>query len=129
MSAGNELKRSASAEGVLPDNYVLPPKRVRSKPGTSVPPVPHSEKPAGKLLTEEEKKANHIASEKKRRQAIREAFDKITDIVPTLTEAQRRSEAIVLEETAKFLKRLLEENRKLRQIAARENLSLPESCR
>jgi heteromeric Ino2p/Ino4p transcription factor len=128
MSAGDGLKRSGSSEG-LPQVSVLPPKRFRSKPGTSIAPIPRRDKPAGKLLTEQERKANHIASEKKRRQAIREAFDNITEIVPTLTEAEKRREAVVLEETAKFLKELIEENRRLKTIAARHNLTLPEGCR
>lgn len=44
-------------------------------------------------------KANHIASEQKRRQAIREGFDKITAIVPDLKQSQGRSEATVLTES------------------------------
>jgi hypothetical protein len=44
-------------------------------------------------------KANHIASEQKRRQAIREGFDKITAIVPDLEKSQGRSEATVLTES------------------------------
>ena len=46
-------------------------------------------------LTEQEKKNNHIASEQKRRLAIREGFDRLADIVPGL-EGQGRSESIVL---------------------------------
>lgn len=46
-------------------------------------------------LTEQEKKNNHIASEQKRRLAIREGFDRLTEIVPGL-EGQGRSESIVL---------------------------------
>jgi hypothetical protein len=46
-------------------------------------------------LSEQEKKNNHIASEQKRRLAIREGFDRLTEIVPGL-EGQGRSESIVL---------------------------------
>jgi heteromeric Ino2p/Ino4p transcription factor len=46
-------------------------------------------------LTEQEKKNNHIASEQKRREAIRQGFDRLTEIVPGL-EGQGRSESIVL---------------------------------
>lgn len=46
-------------------------------------------------LSEQEKKNNHIASEQKRRMAIREGFDRLTEIVPGL-EGQGRSESIVL---------------------------------
>lgn len=48
------------------------------------------------LLTEAEKKANHIASEQKRRQNIRLGFDQLIDIVPSLTQGNR-SEAIILQ--------------------------------
>ncbi|EQK99362.1 Helix-loop-helix DNA-binding protein [Ophiocordyceps sinensis CO18] len=61
-------------------------------------------------LTEQEKKQNHIASEKKRRQAIREGFDRLTEIVPGL-EGQGRSEGLVLKRTAEFMLMQLEERR------------------
>lgn len=41
------------------------------------------------LLTEAEKKANHIASEQKRRQNIRLGFDQLIDIVPSLNHGNR----------------------------------------
>lgn len=66
----------------------------------TVVPVPKSAKPPGELLTAEEKKANHIASEQKRRQAIREGFDRLTEVVPGLTKSQGRSETIVLQKSA-----------------------------
>lgn len=53
---------------------------------------PSAERPR---LSEQEKKNNHIASEQKRRMAIREGFDRLTEIVPGL-EGQGRSENIVL---------------------------------
>ncbi|KAL7780285.1 hypothetical protein CFE70_010307 [Pyrenophora teres f. teres 0-1] len=46
-------------------------------------------------LTEAQKKENHIRSEQKRREAIREGFDRLASIVPGL-EGQGRSEAVVL---------------------------------
>ncbi|CAG8544122.1 4029_t:CDS:2 [Diversispora eburnea] len=42
------------------------------------------------LLTEAEKKANHIASEQKRRQNIRLGFDQLVEIVPTLSQCHRK---------------------------------------
>ncbi|KAL8393557.1 hypothetical protein RB595_003340 [Gaeumannomyces hyphopodioides] len=65
-------------------------------------------------LTEEEKKLNHIASEQKRRQAIREGFDRLTELVPGL-EGQGRSEGIVLKRTVDFMRDQLEERRRLVQ--------------
>lgn len=85
-------------------------------------------------LTEEEKKQNHIASgkptrvpshdlivsiimltsgtEQKRRQAIREGFDRLCELVPGL-EGMGRSEGIVLQRTVEFMRTQLQERREL----------------
>ncbi|KAJ2780156.1 Transcription factor [Coemansia javaensis] len=65
-------------------------------------------KKKGELLTVEEKKANHIASEQKRRQNIRTGYDQLIQIVPTLTPSQR-SEALILQKTVEYIKYLLME--------------------
>ncbi|KIW08973.1 hypothetical protein, variant [Verruconis gallopava] len=54
-------------------------------------------------LTEEEKKSNHIASEQKRRQAIREGFDRLASLVPGM-EGQGRSESLVLNAAIQHMK-------------------------
>lgn len=67
-----------------------------------------SESPDAKgigLLDEEEKKARHIASEKKRREAIRNAFDKLVELVPSLTPAESRTEVSVLTKCKSFITR------------------------
>lgn len=87
------------------------PKKQRRR--STVQPMPRAQKPKGELLTVEEKKANHIASEQKRRQAIREGFERITKIVPNLDKSQGRSEAIVLNKTVGFLKSLIAEGKEL----------------
>ncbi|GAB0134062.1 hypothetical protein EsDP_00002448 [Epichloe bromicola] len=63
-------------------------------------------------LTEEEKKQNHIASEQKRRQAIREGFDRLTELVPGL-EGQGRSEGLVLKRTVEYMRQQIQERRAL----------------
>ncbi|PQE28018.1 hypothetical protein CJF32_00005791 [Rutstroemia sp. NJR-2017a WRK4] len=63
-------------------------------------------------LSEHEKKANHIASEQKRRLAIREGFDRLADLVPGL-EGQGRSESVVLKKTVDYIRVQLEERRRL----------------
>ena len=63
-------------------------------------------------LTEQEKKNNHIASEQKRRAAIREGFDRLTELVPGL-EGQGRSESIVLKKTVDFIQLQLQERHAL----------------
>ncbi|KAJ2310298.1 Transcription factor [Coemansia sp. RSA 2704] len=65
-------------------------------------------KKKGELLTENEKKANHIASEQKRRQNIRVGYDQLIQIVPTLTPSQR-SEALILQKTVEYIRYLLME--------------------
>ncbi|KAL4873885.1 hypothetical protein BDV12DRAFT_182193 [Aspergillus spectabilis] len=63
-------------------------------------------------LTEQEKKNNHIASEQKRRAAIREGFDRLTELVPGL-EGQGRSESIVLKKTVDFIQLQIQERKDL----------------
>jgi len=63
-------------------------------------------------LTEQEKKSNHIASEQKRRMAIREGFDRLTEMVPGL-EGQGRSESIVLKKTVDHIREALRERQGL----------------
>ncbi|KAL4934461.1 uncharacterized protein BDV17DRAFT_286170 [Aspergillus undulatus] len=63
-------------------------------------------------LTEQEKKNNHIASEQKRRAAIREGFDRLTELVPGL-EGQGRSESIVLKKTVDFIHLQIQERKEL----------------
>ncbi|CAO3691980.1 unnamed protein product [Rhizopus stolonifer] len=58
------------------------------------------------LLTDAEKKANHIASEKKRRQNIRLGFDQLIEIVPTLTQGSR-SEAFILQKSVDHIRHLV----------------------
>ncbi|KAF1954551.1 hypothetical protein CC80DRAFT_550158 [Byssothecium circinans] len=61
-------------------------------------------------LTEAQKKENHIRSEQKRREAIREGFDRLASIVPGM-HGQGRSEAIVLEATLDLMrKKVLEQH-------------------
>lgn len=59
-------------------------------------------------LTEQEKKDNHIFSEQKRRQAIREGFDRLAGLTPGY-EGQGRSENLVMHASIEFMqKQLLE---------------------
>lgn len=69
-------------------------------------------------LTEAQKKENHIRSEQKRREAIREGFDRLASIVPGM-EGQGRSEAVVLEATVKYLReQVVERNRVIAEAQA-----------
>jgi hypothetical protein len=77
--------------------------------GTSKQSAQDKDKPR---LTDQEKKSNHIASEQKRRAAIREGFDRLTELVPGL-EGQGRSESIVLQKTVDFIHVKLQERHEL----------------
>lgn len=95
--------------------------RSSSTPAASKQAVASSNKDIDKdkpRLTEQEKKSNHIASEQKRRAAIREGFDRLTELVPGL-EGQGRSESIVLNKTVEFMRLQLQERHEL--IAEIEN--------
>ncbi|CDH55545.1 hypothetical protein RO3G_00114 [Lichtheimia corymbifera JMRC:FSU:9682] len=86
------LKKSDS----IATPYVIPSKRSDKKKASSPSPSPYDDhqstrptparrnKPHKELLTEAEKRANHIASEQKRRTTIRTGFKDLTEIVPTL---------------------------------------------
>lgn len=50
--------------------------------------------------------------EQKRRQVIREGFDRLTELVPGL-EGQGRSESVVLKKTVDYIRLQLEERRRL----------------
>ncbi len=63
-------------------------------------------------LTEQEKKNNHIASEQKRRQAIREGFDRLASLVPGM-DGQGRSESLVLNSAIVYMKEQIDEYHKL----------------
>ncbi|KAF9934790.1 hypothetical protein FBU30_000084 [Linnemannia zychae] len=72
-----------------------------------------TKKPPHELLTEAEKKANHIASEQKRRQNIRVGFDSLVEIVPTLSDCHR-SEAVILQKSVDYIHRLLTQKNELK---------------
>ncbi|KAH8551810.1 hypothetical protein BGW37DRAFT_492448 [Umbelopsis sp. PMI_123] len=70
-------------------------------------------KPHKDLLTEEEKRANHIASEQKRRNTIRTGFKELTDIIPTLKNINN-SKSTILFKAVEYIKYLERRNRGLR---------------
>ncbi|KAF8424389.1 hypothetical protein EV426DRAFT_666001 [Tirmania nivea] len=69
-------------------------------------------KPPRARLTEQEKKNNHIASEQKRRNAIRDGFDKLAELIPGC-EGQGRSEGVMLNRSIGYINDQLVERRAL----------------
>lgn len=78
--------------------------------------MPATDLPERPRLTEEQKKQNHIRSEQKRREAIRDGFDRIASIVPGM-QGQGRSEAVVLEATLDYMQEQIQERRLLIEAA------------
>lgn len=68
--------------------------------------------PGKARLTEEEKKQNHIASEQKRRAAIRAQFDRLAELTPGMA-GLGRSEGVVLAKVVEFAREQVEERKKL----------------
>ncbi len=73
-------------------------------------------------LSAEQKKKNHIESEKKRREAIRAGFERLSRIIPDC-EGQARSEAVVLQRTVAYLREQLGKKAELRDAASQRGVS------
>ena len=73
-------------------------------------------------LTSDQKKKNHIESEKKRREAIRAGFERLSQIIPGC-EGSARSEAVVLQATVQYLREQLERKELLRAAAYKKGMS------
>ncbi|KAI7891551.1 uncharacterized protein EV154DRAFT_507725 [Mucor mucedo] len=82
-----------------------------------------SKKTSHELLSDDQKKANHIASEQKRRANIRIGFEKLIDIVPTLSSGHR-SEALILQKSVEHLRQLVESKTQLKERARELQLML-----
>ncbi|CDH53643.1 predicted protein [Lichtheimia corymbifera JMRC:FSU:9682] len=67
-----------------------------------------------KIMNEVEKRANHTASEQKRRNAIRAALNDMTQIVPGLQEANINKSTILFK-AAEYIHHLNRRNRRLRE--------------
>ena len=73
------------------------------------PPIPEPQQAMSRKprLTDAEKKANHVASEQKRRQKIRDAYTRIARMVPG-AEGKERSEEALLRLYLAYVKELME---------------------
>ncbi|KAI8146284.1 hypothetical protein BJV82DRAFT_411664 [Fennellomyces sp. T-0311] len=78
---------------------------------------------ARELLTDEERRANHIASEQKRRNTIRSGFKELTDIIPTLKNINN-SKSTILFKAVEYVRHLEKRNRGLREKLASLQLRL-----
>ncbi|CAO3615119.1 unnamed protein product [Mucor hiemalis] len=85
----------------------------RKQEGGSIQKERRHRKQPHELLSESQKKANHIASEQKRRQNIRIGFDQLIDIVPTLNHGNR-SEALILQKSVDHIRQLIHAKNELK---------------
>ncbi|RIA96335.1 hypothetical protein C1645_755177 [Glomus cerebriforme] len=94
------------------------PTDIKTEDSSNSKPTPQksSRKPYKELLTEEEKRANHIASEQKRRNTIRAGFKELTDIIPTLKNVNN-SKSTILFKAVDYIKYLERRNRNLKERA------------
>lgn len=84
-----------------------------------------SSKSSKPRLTASQKNTNHKDAENKRRNAIRERFTDLSKMVPG-AEGQERSEQVMLGKTTEFLKDMLEEQRRLEDLAAQRGIVVDE---
>jgi heteromeric Ino2p/Ino4p transcription factor len=74
-------------------------------------------------LSASQKNFNHKDAENKRRTAIRERFTELSHLVPG-AEGQEKSEQVMLNKTADYLKELLEEQARLEQLAKDKGITI-----
>lgn len=131
LSSPMDISTTYAKQNIIQISSVLIPKQQKSsntkrqkKPYDKRPKSPHSssssdenenkakhnnnsKKATHELLSEDQKRANHIASEQKRRANIRIGFEKLVDIVPTLNTGHR-SEALILQKCITIASKLVE---------------------
>ncbi|KAL0079805.1 helix-loop-helix DNA-binding domain-containing transcription factor [Phycomyces blakesleeanus] len=109
-----QMQRNPSPDKPAEDDSIRKRPHDRSSPSPSPSPsLSKRTKPNRDLLTEDEKRANHIASEQKRRNTIRSGFKDLTDIIPTLKNINN-SKSTVLFKAVDYIRHLEKRNRGLK---------------
>jgi hypothetical protein len=106
QSSSPELQESSPAaeQAKLSSSPKAKPARKRKRSSSG------SQKAPRKNLTELQKRENHIKSEKKRRDTIKDGFDDLLDLVPG---AKGMTKSALLAETNRFVQQLERENMEL----------------
>lgn len=60
-------------------------------------------------LSNAEKKHHHNLSEQKRREQLRQTYDKLVDLVPSLSDTENRSELIIMNKSVEYVMELRRE--------------------
>ncbi|KAL8243944.1 hypothetical protein R6Q59_010202 [Mikania micrantha] len=118
MSDSEASSPTSSVQSDGPTNNGKPSGPTKKKSGKSSKP----------RLTATQKNTNHKDAENKRRNAIRERFTDLSRMVPG-AEGQERSEQVMLGKTTEFLKEMLEEQRRLEDLAEQRGIMLDEKNR
>lgn len=95
-------------------SYGAKGKRSSSEHAMKKPKVQQNNKPSRENLTEEQKRTNHILSEQKRRNLIKQGFDELCSLVPELRGGGFSKSAMLLQ-AADYLEEVLKGNNVLRQ--------------
>ncbi|KAG0035936.1 hypothetical protein BGZ82_004920 [Podila clonocystis] len=116
-SHSNVRKEDSRENASVSDEYASDAAGSSSTPKGSSSTTPTTKrKPYKELLTEEEKRANHIASEQKRRNTIRNGFKDMTDIIPDLKDINS-SKSTILFKAVDFIRYLEKRNKTLQEKA------------
>lgn len=65
-------------------------------------------------LSETQIKQNHVTSEKRRREIVRNIYDELVNLVPDLTEKENRSELMIYTKSINYIRWLYAKNKRLR---------------
>ncbi|AET39017.1 Ino4p Ecym_3542 [Eremothecium cymbalariae DBVPG len=77
-------------------------------------------------LSHNQKRVNHVTSEQRRREILREYYDRLVKIVPDLEESENRSEWQIYVKTKNYLHWLYTRNEQLRKHLNYFNVTCPE---
>ncbi|KAK0747631.1 hypothetical protein B0T21DRAFT_406239 [Apiosordaria backusii] len=110
LSPPSAKRRKPSIAASAVDEGATPPANGKRKKSTAA-------KPPRENLSEAQKRENHIKSEQKRRNIIKLGFEKLNEIVPTVTN-QNLSKAGVLIATHEWIAQLKKENQELEELLA-----------
>lgn len=65
-------------------------------------------------LSETQIKQNHVTSEKRRREIVRNIYDELVNLIPDLTEKENRSELMIYTKSINYIRWLYAKNKRLR---------------
>ncbi|KAF0364777.1 helix-loop-helix DNA-binding domain protein [Gigaspora margarita] len=114
LSSASGINGASTSSAPGSPKILLTPESNNNQSPSTPAPNRRGKKGHHELLTEAEKKANHIASEQKRRQNIRLGFDQLVEIVPTLSQCHR-SEALILQKSVEYIQQLLMQKNELKE--------------